>query len=285
MATRRKAAPKTAGARPRYSPHPGLGATDRERARLLADTGRSFEAWVALARRDGVEKGIDQQSGLRAWLRTEHGVASRRAWWIAATALDGGESDYGNPEPLVDALYSGPHARWRPLHESVIDRFLALGPDVIATACKTMVPVYRKFVFAELRPVRTGVEIHLALGDTEPSDRLTRAPGRNAADRLSRAVVVRSEADLDAELQGWLVAAYAAGNERVERATTEPAQPREFTAALRKSKSARETWEQCTPAMRRDMLQWITEAKQAATREKRLQIAIGKLGEGKRRVY
>jgi hypothetical protein len=265
--------------RPRYSPHPLLDMEARALARLEAATGKSFAQWTAIARRAR----IGTLAELQEWLCATHGHGWRDSGWIASAALSPDQPDYGEPEALVDALYSGARAGKRALHERLVDELLALGDDVIVSACKTMVPVYRKFVFAELRPVAGGVAVGLALGDAGTGKRL-KATGRAAGDRITRTVVVAHEDEIDGELRRWLAAAYATGA-KVARRSTEFEIPRAFRAALRASAAAATTWETCTPAMQRDMVAWVTEAKQAATRAKRLAIAIGKLQAGKRRVY
>lgn len=277
MASRKKQPNSTAT---RYSPHPGLGMEAKAMQRLHAETGKTFARWTAIARRAQLGKAAD----LQAWLRDEHGLGSRVAGWIAAVALAPEQLDHGDPEILVDALYSGPRARWRALHERLVDELLALGDDVIVTACKTMVPAYRRFVFADLRPVAGGVALHLALGQAKTGRRLRESAVRAGDDRLTRVVVVEDADQIDDQLRSWLVEAYVAGAKRATRSLAYEV-PREFSAALRRSAAATATWKTCTPAMQRDLVTWITGAKQEATRAKRLATAIGKLAAGERRVY
>lgn len=59
--------------------------------------------------------------------------------------------------------------------------------------------------------------------------------------------------------------------------------PRELAAALKKNKAARETFEKFPPSCRREYIEWITEAKTEATRDKRLGTTLEWLAEGKRR--
>jgi uncharacterized protein YdeI (YjbR/CyaY-like superfamily) len=57
----------------------------------------------------------------------------------------------------------------------------------------------------------------------------------------------------------------------------------EFAAALDKAPKAKATLEAFPPSARRDYVEWIAEAKQDATRQKRIASAIEWLSEGKRR--
>jgi len=59
--------------------------------------------------------------------------------------------------------------------------------------------------------------------------------------------------------------------------------PAELAAALEKNRKAAATFEAFPPSCRREYVQWITEAKQEATRQKRLATTIEWLAEGKRR--
>ena len=95
----------------------------------------------------------------------------------------------------------------------------------------------------------------------------------------------------DAELAEKLLAA----RDRIEAegsAVKRPAQrkpkaeipvPQDFAAALREAPAAQATFDGFTPSSRRDYLEWITEAKQDATRQKRIATALELLAEGKRR--
>lgn len=59
--------------------------------------------------------------------------------------------------------------------------------------------------------------------------------------------------------------------------------PADLAAALKKNRKAQATFEKFPPSHRREYIEWITEAKQAATRQRRLATAIEWLAEGKQR--
>jgi hypothetical protein len=64
----------------------------------------------------------------------------------------------------------------------------------------------------------------------------------------------------------------------------EPAVPADLRAALTAAAAkARVVWEDITPIARRDWIQWITSAKQAETRTRRIKNACSMLAGGKRR--
>ena len=71
------------------------------------------------------------------------------------------------------------------------------------------------------------------------------------------------------------------------RAKTAPKAPIEmpgaFAAALKKNKKAQTAFDAFSPSHRREYLEWITEAKQEATRDRRIAQAVEWLAEGKSR--
>ena len=59
--------------------------------------------------------------------------------------------------------------------------------------------------------------------------------------------------------------------------------PESLAIALRRNKKAQKTFEQFSPSHKREYIEWITEAKTDATREKRVDTTIEWLVEGRRR--
>jgi hypothetical protein len=64
----------------------------------------------------------------------------------------------------------------------------------------------------------------------------------------------------------------------------EPTVPADLRKALVAAPKARKLWSDITPIARRDWILWITSAKQAETRERRIKNACSMLAAGKRRV-
>ena len=64
----------------------------------------------------------------------------------------------------------------------------------------------------------------------------------------------------------------------------EPKVPADLRKALAAAPKAKVTWTDITPAARRDWIFWITSAKQAETRVRRVSNACDMLAKGKRRV-
>lgn len=101
---------------------------------------------------------------------------------------------------------------------------------------------------------------------------------------------VRSLRDLpsDRVLLGYLHAAIRLNEQgaklpRSAKKKPPPKLPPDLAAALKKHPKAKATYDAFPPSKRRDYVEWITSAKQAATRERRLATAIEWLAAGKSR--
>ena len=72
---------------------------------------------------------------------------------------------------------------------------------------------------------------------------------------------------------------------RTAKAKPPPKAPPYLAAALKKDAKARATWAHLTPGRQREYVEWLVEAKQAATRERRLAQALEWLAAGKPRYW
>jgi hypothetical protein len=249
-------------------------------AKLKERTGKTLEDWVALVRAEGPATEKER----RAWLKDEHGLTTNYAWWVAERAEGRGAEGQG-PEALVEALFAGGKAGLRPLYDELLRLGLALGPDVKACPCKTMVPLYRRHVFAELKPAtRARLDLGLALGDAPFTGRLLDTGGRAKGDRVTHRVPITCAGDLDDEVRGWLRAAYDLDGEG--RPAQRPAAPQavtvpeDFARALAASPKARAAFDGLPPSHRREHIKHIEESKKAETRARRVAQAVATLAGG-----
>jgi hypothetical protein len=109
----------------------------------------------------------------------------------------------------VEAQYSGPRAALCPLYEELLKLGFSLGKDVQACPCKTMVPFYRKHVFAQIKPsTSTRIDLGLALGNLKTPKRLIDTGGYEKKDRITRRIEIKSKSDIDDEVKQWLKKEY-----------------------------------------------------------------------------
>ena len=199
-----------------YDVHPAVAMMKKWRDELPAKTGRSLEEWAELLTAELPDAPGKERT---TWLKERHGLGSNTAGQVHAFAVDrqtwdGDPASYLAKAPgYVAAQYAGPRAALWPVAEAVLKLARKLGRDVKVCPCQTILPVYRKRAFAELKPsTRTRLDLHLALPDFPETERLTLNPQRmKANDRLAHRVGLTAVADVDAEVAGWLREAYTRG--------------------------------------------------------------------------
>ena len=202
-------APKTVSSP--YSVHPGVAQVQKWVNELPAKTGRSLEEWLELTRKAGPPTEEER----REWLKKEHKLGTNAASWIAER-LEGKGTEEDSPEAYlktaaewVEAQYAGPRSALRPLYEQLLKLGFSIGKDVKACPCKTMVPLYRNHVFAQIKPsTNTRIDFGFALGNTKAPKRLINTGGYEKKDRITHRIEVKSKADIDDELKKWLKKAW-----------------------------------------------------------------------------
>jgi hypothetical protein len=172
---------------------------------LPEKTGRSFEEWVALTRKDGPS----ERKEMIAWLKTRHELGTVTANFIAAEAAGRSIVDeYADEGALLDGMYSGERAALRPLYDGLAAAGRKLGKDVVLTVCKTYVGMRRARQFAILKPTtRTRVDLGLVLPNVKPQGRLVKA-GSIGNDRMTHRLEITTKKEIDATVKDWLKAAY-----------------------------------------------------------------------------
>lgn len=109
----------------------------------------------------------------------------------------------------VEAMYSGGKAKLRPLYDALLKLGLKIGREAKACPCKTIVPLYRKHVFAQIKPTtQTRIDMGFALGDMKPTGRLIDTGGFAKKDRITHRIPITSLEDIDNEVKHWLRVAY-----------------------------------------------------------------------------
>lgn len=194
-----------------YGVHPAVAMTQKWIAELKQKTGRSLDEWLRLIKKAGPK----DEKARREWLKTEHGLGTNSAWWLAERA-GGKGSEVSDPdaylqaaEGYVEAMFSGGKADLRPIYDALLKTGLKVGKDAKACPCQTIVPLYRKHVFAQIKPTtRTRIDMGFALGDMKPQGRLIDTGGFAKKDRITHRIPITSLDDIDDEVNHWLKVAY-----------------------------------------------------------------------------
>ena len=187
-------------------------------------------------------------------------------------------------DPRIDAYIAKKAAFARPILEHIRARVHAVVPDVVETL-KWSMPAYTKG--GAILLITAAFKTHLALNFWRGQEMRGDAAKDEAMGQFGK---IRSLADLppDAELDALIAeAARLATVPAPRKVKHEPKPPAEihpeFAAALDANPKAKATLESFSPSARRDYLDWIAEAKQDATRAKRIATAVECLAEGKKR--
>jgi hypothetical protein len=200
-----------AGRKTPYSVHPGVVMMQDWVRSLKEKTGRSLEEWLAFVRKSGPKTEKER----REWLKEEHGLGTNSAWWITERAegkstVDDDPTKYLTAaEGYVEEMFSGGKAGLKPLYDALLKLGLSIGPETKACPCKTIVPLYRNHVFAQIKPTtRTRIDLGFALGNTKAGKRLIDTGGFAKKDRITHRIEITKLSDIDADVKKWLRTAY-----------------------------------------------------------------------------
>jgi len=194
-----------------YGVHPGVAMTVKWITELKQKTGRSVEEWMKLIQQEGPTTEKER----RDWLKEKHGLGTNSAWWLAERSFGKGE-EAGDPdaylraaEKYVEEMFAGKKAALRPLYDELLQLGLKTGKDVKACPCQTIVPLYRKHVFAQIKPTtQTRIDLGFALGNMKTPKRLIDTGGFAKKDRITHRIEITSLKDIDDDLKHWLQVAY-----------------------------------------------------------------------------
>ena len=170
------------------------------RANLEKRTGRSLDAWVAIAR---TCPETNHRARLK-WFKDNHGLLQNSASWVLSTAFPS-EGGWDEPEKLRAALWTDPAST--AIFEAV-ERLVKALPDVSNGQRKGYSAWSHKLQFVAVRPIKGGAaRLGLAV-DSSASPRLVPAKNEGWSERLKAAMPLASPAEIDAEVEGLLKQAW-----------------------------------------------------------------------------
>jgi hypothetical protein len=112
-------------------------------------------------------------------------------------------------EQYVEAMFAGKKAALRPIYNALLKLGLGLGKDVKACPCKTIVPLYRNHVFAQIKPItQARIDFGFALGNMRAMGRLIDTGGFAKKDRITHRIPISRPEEIDDEVNHWLRTAY-----------------------------------------------------------------------------
>jgi hypothetical protein len=194
-----------------YGVHPGVLMTIKWVAELKQKTGRSLDEWLKLIKQDGPPS----ENERRDWLKSKFGLGTNSAWWLAERSVGKGQ-EASDPdqylraaEKYVEEMFSGKKEGLRPIYDALLKSGLNIGKEAKACPCRTIVPLYRNHVFAQIKPTtQTRIDLGLALGNLKTPRRLIDTGGYAKKDRITHRIEITSLKDIDQDVKRWLKVAY-----------------------------------------------------------------------------
>ena len=169
---------------------------------LIKNTGRGLDQWVALARASG----IDRHKALVDHLKANEGLTHGYANSVALKTF-GTDAGAIGEDALMAAMFAGPKAALRPIHDRLVAIVQSFGSDVELAPKKGYVSVRRAKQFAILQPsTRDRYDLGINLKGVAPEGRLEASGSFNAM--VSHRVRLSGLDEVDGEVETWLRHAY-----------------------------------------------------------------------------
>jgi uncharacterized protein YdeI (YjbR/CyaY-like superfamily) len=185
----------------------------------------------------------------------------------------------------IDAYIDRAQPFARPILSHVRERVHAAVPEAEETM-KWSAPAYT--LDGKILLITAAFKQHAALNfwrGQEIGDGSAKAGAMGQFGQLKSVSDLPSEKELDSLIREAAELAKTAPAPRKTKHAPKPPPKMhpEFASALAKAPKAKEVFDGFSPSAKRDYLEWVAEAKQDSTREKRIATAIDWLSEGKKR--
>jgi hypothetical protein len=167
-------------------------------------TGKSFDELAEIVHKSGLTRHVEIRDYLKLELGMGHGDAN--ALVHAVLKSDGQRAAEGKSEDAVlDEIYSGAKAGFRPIHEKLIREMDTFGEYEVAPK-KGYVSLRRKKQFAMIGPkTNTRFEVGINARDLKKHPRLLEQPKGSMCNYIVNLTDIK---EVDSELIGWLKSAY-----------------------------------------------------------------------------
>ena len=167
-------------------------------------TGKSLDEPAAIVKKSGLTKHGEIRDMLKQKLGLGHGDANTLVHVVFKS--DGTRAAEGRSmEAVLDEIYTGPKAGFRPIHEKLLKEINKFGEFEIAPK-KGYVSLRRKKQFAMIGPkTNTRFEVGINAKDFKKNPRLLEQPKGSMCNYIVNLTDAR---EVDAELIAWLKSAY-----------------------------------------------------------------------------
>jgi uncharacterized protein DUF5655/uncharacterized protein DUF4287 len=178
-------------------------------ANMKANTGKSLDEWLKIARASKLDKHGEIVRRLKADHGLTHGFANlvaHRARGSLEPATPNAGTASGNPSA---GQYDGARAALKPIYDKLVTICEGFGKDVELSPKKGYVSLRRSKQFATIHPsTATRIDLGIQLKGVPAKGRLEAAGSWNGM--VSHRVRLEKLSDVNAELKAWLKQAYDA---------------------------------------------------------------------------
>jgi hypothetical protein len=170
------------------------------KASLERDTGKTLEAWAAIARTCPETK----PKARSEWLRKTHGLGANYGAQVLMAAFPASVG-WDEPDKLRELLWTDPASA---AILKAVERLATALPDVVTGQRKAFTAFSREFQFASMKPIKGGKAL-LGLAVTPDTDPRLDAPKNESwSERLKSKLLLDSPAQVDASVEALLKAAW-----------------------------------------------------------------------------
>ena len=178
-------------------------AAETQLRNIEAKTGQSRSALTAAL----LAQGLDKHAAMVGWLKETYGLGHGDANALAHLARQSAAPPPAEADDPLDAIYDGPRARLRPIHDRLMAAVASFGPCEVLPK-KGYVALRRRKQFAMIGPkTQTQVELGINLKDAVSHPLVKAMPPGGMCQYTAR---LDSEAAVDAPLVDLLRRAYDA---------------------------------------------------------------------------
>jgi hypothetical protein len=169
---------------------------------IEARSGRSLADLAALIRSSGLEKHGEIRDMLKRDLGMGHGDANTLVHHVLKSDGASAAAEQGlSTGDVLDAIYEGPKAALRPIHDRLMESIKTFGEFEIAPK-KGYVSLRRRRQFAMIGPgTKSRVDVGLNMTGVAPTDRLIALPPKGMCQYQVR---VTSADEVNDELIAWV---------------------------------------------------------------------------------
>ena len=170
-------------------------------ASLERDTGKSLEAWVAIARTCPETK----PRARLTWLKTQHGLGQNRASYVLSEAFPPTGMAWDDADALRATLWTDPAST------AILEALQAAVADfdgLVTGQRKGFTAWSNKVQFAAAKPVKGGGAMLGLAVPPDASPRLSPAKTESWSERLKAKIALAAPAEIDDEIRALLKAAW-----------------------------------------------------------------------------